>query len=170
MADHERVVALSDQFIQTHRALRASLAATRDRLAAGMDAASEGAGTMDLLTHCRPVCAALHRHASSEDTQLTPRLRAADPGLASVLDNMVLDHVLVRSLVERINALSMRGSDADPAKVVREFDRLAVILGAHMDYEERRIGAAIDTLGHGTWTKDVLAGPEATEDVVGVAR
>ena len=121
-----------------------------------------------MLTEFLPACAALHKHASSEDCRLIPLLRAADPTLAHALDSMVLDHVLIRTLVERIIELVDRGANADLPKVLREFDGLAVILESHMDYEEQRIGAAIDALGPGTWTYDVLAGREQLVEVLAV--
>ena len=169
MADHTSVVPLSSQYNQMHRALLAQLAAGRHQFAVGMDLTSEGVESPVLLADFLSACAALHRHASSEDCQLVPLLRAAEPTLAPALDSMVLDHILVRSLVVRVIELVDRGAHTNLPKVLREVDGLAVILESHMDYEEERFGAALDTLGPGPWTRGVLTPSEATPDVAELA-
>ncbi len=163
MSEHHRAVALSQQLAQTHRRLSGRLAVLRDQIAAGTDdgdfvprlpepEAIDG----DLLVHCLAFCASMHTHHSSEDNQLLPELRAAEPRLGAVLDGIVQDHILVASLLHRVSELCRRDNPSDPEKIVRELDGLAAILETHFAYEEQRIGDALDELGPGEWTTGVL--------------
>ena len=174
MGDQDRAIALSQQFIQTHRVLRGRLAELRDQLVASAAdgsvtaRAAGGRGSanplaQDLLTHCLTLCGVMHTHHSSEDGQLLPELRAADPTLSAVLDSIIQDHILVASLLRRIVEVCAPNNRAPMEKVVRELDGLAAILESHFTYEEQRIGAALDALGPGEWTAGVFAVGEPGE-------
>jgi hypothetical protein len=57
-----------------------------------------------------------------------------------------------QALRERLASLR-----AEPAALVRELDGLTAILESHFGFEERRIAAALDTLGTGAWSAEVFA-------------
>jgi hypothetical protein len=168
MGDKDRAIALSQQFIQTHRVLRGRLAVLRDQLVASASDGPTTAGpaggrgpanplVQDLLTYCLAFCGVMHIHHSSEDNQLLPELRAAQPALSAALDSIVQDHILVASLLRRIVEVCSPDNRAPIEKVVRELDGLAAILESHFTFEEQRIGAALDALGPGEWTAGVFA-------------
>lgn len=153
----DRVAALSVQLIDVHQALRNRLASLRAE-AAGNAGAPDDLLRHDLLSHCLGFCAAIHTHHSGEDGQLLPALRAAEPSLAPVIDKLIEDHGLFAGILQKIGELmdpaSMR---AEPAALVRELDGLTAILESHFSFEERRIAAALDTLGPGAWSAEVFA-------------
>ena len=148
----DRVAALSVQLIDVHQALRNRLASLR------AEAAGNAGAPDDLLSHCLGFCAAIHTHHTGEDGQLLPALRAAEPSLAPVIDKLIEDHGLFAGILQKIGELmdpaSMR---AEPAALVRELDGLTAILESHFSFEERRIAAALDTLGPGAWSAEVFA-------------
>jgi Hemerythrin HHE cation binding domain len=136
-------VAVSQQLIQVHQALRERLAALRQEAAAG--GWPSGAGSGDLLSHCLSFCTAIHTHHTGEDAQLFPALQAAAPELAPVIDKLIEDHTLVAGILREIQALL--AAPADPDTLRRELDGLTAILESHFSFEERRIALALDTLG-----------------------
>jgi iron-sulfur cluster repair protein YtfE (RIC family) len=131
-----RVTALSEQLVQVHQALRGRLASLRADATAVPD---------DLLSHCLSFCAALHTHHTGEDHQLFPALQAAHPELAPVIGKLAEDHVLVAGILGQLRDLL--AAPPDPATLHRELDGLTAILESHFSFEERRIAAALDTLG-----------------------
>lgn len=148
----DRVAALSVQLIDVHQALRERLASLR------AEAPGNAGAPDDLLSHCLGFCAAVHTHHTGEDGQLLPALRAAEPSLAPVIDKLIEDHRLVASILQKIGELTDSASTrAEPAALVRELDGLTAILESHFSFEERRIAAALDTLGPGAWSAEVFA-------------
>jgi Hemerythrin HHE cation binding domain len=148
----DRVAALSVQLIDVHQALRERLASLR------AEAAGNAGVPDDLLGHCLGFCAAIHTHHAGEDGQLLPALRAAEPSLAPVIDKLIEDHGLVASILQKIGELmDSAPMRAEPAALVRELDGLTAILESHFGFEERRIAAALDTLGPGAWSAEVFA-------------
>ena len=141
-----RVTALSEQLVQVHQALRERLASLREDGTAAPD---------DLLSHCLSFCAALHTHHTGEDHQLFPALQAAHPELAPVIGKLTEDHVLVAGILGRLRDLL--ASPPDPATLRRELDGLTAILESHFSFEERRIAAALDTLGPENHFPEVFA-------------
>jgi iron-sulfur cluster repair protein YtfE (RIC family) len=131
-----RLLALSEQLIEVHQALRERLASLRSDATAVPD---------DLLSHCLSFCAAIRTHHTGEDHQLFPALRAAAPELAPVIDKLEEDHGLVAGILGQIRALLT--APPDPKTLQRELDGLTAILESHFSFEERRIAAALDTLG-----------------------
>jgi iron-sulfur cluster repair protein YtfE (RIC family) len=142
-----RVTALSEQLVQVHQALRERLASLRADATAVPD---------DLLSHCLSFCAALHTHHTGEDHQLFPTLQAAYPDLAPVIGKLAEDHVLVAGLLGQLRDLLAAPPDPDPATLQRELDGLTAILESHFSFEERRITAALDTLGPDNQFPDVF--------------
>lgn len=165
------MAALSEQLIQVHRDLRERLGWLRSALSTGTALADssgrpavDAAIPDDLLSHCLGFCAAIHAHHTGEDERLLPRLRAAAPELAPVIDNLIQDHALVGGLLRRIRELLTPGSSrAEPATLVRELDGLTAILESHFGYEERRLSRALDELDPGTSIADVFTRPGALD-------
>jgi hypothetical protein len=170
LATPDRAAALSEQLIRAHQALREQLAGLRRELAVGPGGV-RGVIPADLLSHCLGCCAAIGTHHAGEDSQLLPALRAAAPGLAPVIDNLIEDHVLVAGLLGQIRELLAAGPE--PGLLARELDGLTAILESHFGYEERRIARALDALGPGAWTAEVFAlslPDEASPGSAGAAR
>lgn len=164
LATPDRVAALSEQLIQVHRDLRERLASLRRDLADGNGRPTGGTAIPDdLLSHCLGFCAAIHAHHTGEDERLLPQLRAAAPGLAPVIDNLIEDHALVAGILRRIRELLAPDQDAGPAVLARELDGLTAILESHFGYEERRLGQALDALDPGTSIPDVFTRPSALD-------
>ncbi|HKD89178.1 MAG TPA: hemerythrin domain-containing protein [Streptosporangiaceae bacterium] len=155
----DRAVALSEQLIHVHRALRERLASLRQEAAGGAGHRAADATTgEDLFSHCLSFCSAIHTHHTGEDSHILPALRAAAPELATVIDNLIEDHALVAGILRRIRELVTVGWAASgPDALVRELDGLIAILESHFSYEERRIAKALDALGPGAWTAEVFA-------------
>lgn len=153
------MVALSGQLIQVHQSLRARLASLRREITEA-EAGRRVAVTVpeDLLSHCLGFCAALHTHHAGEDDQLLPRLRAAAPELAPVIDNLIEDHSLIAGILRRVGELLASGQAGAPAGPLgRELDGLMAILDSHFRYEERRLAQALDALGPSGWIAEVFA-------------
>ena len=144
-----RLMALSEQLIQVHQALRERLASLRSDATAVPD---------DLLGHCLSFCAAIHTHHTGEDHELFPALKAAHPELTPVIGKLEEDHVLVAGILGQLRELL--ASRPEPAALQRELDGLTAILESHFSFEERRIAAALDTL-------DTLGGDAEFSDVFG---
>ena len=164
------MVALSEQLIRVHQALRERLASLRAEVADGTPAATPGGitsgttgnsstdgnsgnsgnfGPDDLLSHCLGFCTAIHTHHRGEDRQLFPALREAAPELAPVIGKLEEDHVLVAGILRQIRDLlagAAPGAPREPARLGRELDGLTAILESHFSFEERRIAAALDRL------------------------
>ncbi len=163
------MAALSEQLIQVHRDLRERLTSLRRDLADGTGhrptapAAADRRLPDDLLGHCLGFCTAIHAHHTGEDERLLPQLRAAAPGLAPVIDNLIEDHALVSGILRRIRELLAPGQGAGPAVLARELDGLTAILESHFGYEERRLGQALDALDPGTSIPDVFTRPSALD-------
>jgi hypothetical protein len=165
------VAALSEQLIQVHRDLRERLASLRRDLADGPGRLADGTGRPaggsaipdDLLSYCLGFCAAIHAHHTGEDERLLPQLRAAAPGLAPVIDNLIEDHALVSGILRRIRELLAPDQCAGPGALARELDGLTAILESHFGYEERRLGRALDALDPGTSIPDVFTRPSALD-------
>jgi hypothetical protein len=159
LATPDRAVALSVQLIQVHQALREQFAALRREVADGNGRPADGAAIpADLLGHCLGFCAALHTHHTGEDEQLLPQLRAAAPALAPVIDNLVADHALVADILAHIGELLSPGGDTPGSgRLLMQLDGLIAILESHFGYEERRLAAALDTLGPDAWVAGVFA-------------
>lgn len=151
------MVALSEQLTQVHQAMRERLAALRQSVADG--GGNPGPWSLDeeLRAHCLGFCAAVHSHHTGEDNQLLPMLRAAEPGLAPVIDNLVQDHALVTGILRRVRGLVEAGKPRpDQDTLIRELDGLTAMLDSHFGYEERRIAQALDRLGPRARTADVF--------------
>jgi hemerythrin-like domain-containing protein len=152
---NDRVVALRVQLTRTHEALRQQLRAVRAEI--------DGAGALDLdtalITHCLGFCQALTAHHIGEDGGMFAALRDARPDLSSVIANLAEDHRLIASILRQVQALldhAARADDDQRAAIGRELDGLAAIMESHFQYEERRIGEAINDLASDGWSRAVF--------------
>lgn len=141
----QRIEALGDQLVKIHDMLRGELASLRRDLAGG-GAPSGVPAPLDeqLRKKCLSFCDFLHGHHTAEDEGVLPGLARSHPGLASVLERLTREHVLVSRSLDRIRAL-LEGGEA--AGLRDEVERLAAEVEAHLDYEERQIVEALNSYG-----------------------
>ncbi|MFD8704830.1 hemerythrin domain-containing protein [Kitasatospora sp. NPDC059648] len=155
-----RTAALSLQLSQAHNELRRRLAGVRSALGR-----RQGADGESLSAHCLAFCAALTNHHQGEDEGLFTALLRERPDLAPTVARLVEDHGLIAALLARVRDLADQAAGRDGAAleaIGRELDGLAAIMESHFGYEERAIGAALDTAldteapdGH-AWMRPVL--------------
>jgi hypothetical protein len=150
----DRAVALSLQLVHAHHELRRRLDEIRDGLG-GRPLPDDA-----LTTHCLAFCTALTTHHRGEDDGLFTQLVRERPDLAGTVAKLVEDHGLIASLLARVRQLAgtAAGVDAPPREAIeRELDGLAAIMESHFRYEERVLGAALDTTAPDTgWADAVL--------------
>jgi hypothetical protein len=111
-----------------------------------------------LKVNCLRYCRFVHMHHNAEDALFFPTLRAANPGLAPVVDKLEADHRSVSDLLDAVDAAAAGLDDDEPSRQLLA-DRLTVLgeeLLAHLDYEERSAGPTIRGLD-----RHPFAGPPA---------
>ncbi len=99
--------------------------------------------------YCAAYCRVLTTHHTIEDQAMFPRLRAADPRLAPVVDRLELEHHVIHDVLERIDQalVAFVGPAADGAGLQRAVDELTDALLSHLSYEERELVEPIARLG-----------------------
>ena len=92
-------------------------------------------------TYCETYCRLVTVHHTLEDRAMFPRLRAADPGLAPVVDRLAEEHEAIAGVLERVDrALVDLVSDPDGLDAVQAaVDLLTDTLLSHLSYEERAL-------------------------------
>ncbi|MEV7186643.1 hemerythrin domain-containing protein [Kitasatospora sp. NPDC093102] len=153
-----RTAALSLQLSRAHQDLRHRLADVRASLGRPRRPDGDDNG---LLAHCLAFCTALTNHHQGEDTGLFAQLLRERPDLAPTVGKLVEDHGLITHILTRVRHLADRAAGAapgaDPEAIARELDGLAAIMESHFAYEERAIGAALDTgVADDGWSEPVL--------------
>ena len=133
-----RVKGMGDWLIEVHDWFRAELAELRRQAAAGETLTP---GT-DLRANCLAFCTALTRHHTGEDGGAFPMLARQFPELTPVIDRLESEHHVVAGIQHEIQALA--ASEADPARLVEELDRLTAELTTHLRYEEETLFAALN--------------------------
>jgi hypothetical protein len=139
---HDRAIAFSLQLAQAHQELRRRLSRLKTEL--GRPGPDDGI----LQTHCLAFCATLTAHHQGEDTALFTALLRERPDLAPTIANLVEDHGLIAAILTRVAELADRATGSRPPvfeAIGRELDGLAAIVESHFAYEERAIGAALDS-------------------------
>ncbi|MFJ9846484.1 hemerythrin domain-containing protein [Kitasatospora sp. NPDC101155] len=137
-----RTAALSLQLSQAHRELRRRLTDVRT----GLGRRTRADDT--LLTHCLAFCTAMTHHHQGEDDGLFAALVRERPDLAPTVAKLVEDHGFIAHILARVRELAEQAAatpGTDPEAIGRELDGLAAIMESHFGYEERAIGAALDT-------------------------
>lgn len=98
---------------------------------------------MDCLRYCRFV----HLHHRMEDVAFFPSLRAANPGIAPVVDKLEADHRVVSDLLDEVEAaaaaLDEDDCEASRRRVADGLEALGRELLEHLDYEELNAGPTI---------------------------
>ncbi|MGK5672850.1 nitroreductase/quinone reductase family protein [Micromonospora sp. URMC 106] len=95
-----------------------------------------------LRVNCLTVCQGLHHHHVHEDAGLFVALDG-QPDLAATLARLREEHRRIAALVERLQQV-VNATDADPAEVRREVERLTTELEAHLAYEEEHLIPVLD--------------------------
>ncbi|MFF5228480.1 LLM class flavin-dependent oxidoreductase [Dactylosporangium sp. NPDC000521] len=97
-------------------------------------------------TYCESYCRVVTTHHTIEDVNLFPRLRAADPRLAPVVDRLEAEHHVIADVLEQVDAalVAMVSRSDGIAEVRKAVDLLGDTLLSHLAYEEREL---VDPLG-----------------------
>jgi hypothetical protein len=100
--------------------------------------------------YCASYCRVVTTHHSLEDQALFPRLRAADPRLAPVVDRLQEEHGVIHDVLERVDrALVAFVGGPDGAGQLRDaVDLLSDTLLSHLSYEERELVEPLARLGY----------------------
>ncbi|CAM5344607.1 Cation-binding protein OS=Streptomyces gougerotii OX=53448 GN=GCM10010227_24490 PE=3 SV=1 [Streptomyces diastaticus subsp. diastaticus] len=113
-----------------HDAFRRELSTVREEFAAS------GPTLMaQLKVNCLTVCDNLHAHHTMEDRGLFTAMGRQHPQLAPQLDRLRAEHETVATLLAELRATLGR-TDATPAGLLPDVDRLIAELEAHLTYEE----------------------------------
>ncbi len=88
-------------------------------------------------------------HHTIEDQSMFPRLRAADPRLAPVVERLEAEHGVIHEVLEGVDQalVAFVGAAADGAGLRQVVDELTDRLLSHLDYEERELCDPIGRLG-----------------------
>lgn len=122
-------------FLMTvHESFRRELAQVRAEVAAAGPRLPA-----QLRLNCLSACHGLHFHHTGEDAHVFPALAAARPELADVLERLSAEHVVVATLMVRLEAAVRADGDSDSAAVLAEVDALIEQVEAHLDWEEEQL-------------------------------
>ncbi|WP_052848820.1 hemerythrin domain-containing protein [Streptomyces avicenniae] len=141
-----------------HDALRRRVRQVRDGVAAGAPREETAA---DLRLFCVGFCAALTRHHTAEDDALFPRIRAAHPELAPVIDLLMEDHAMLDGLIQELDAAVRT---APPGELLSRLDGIAAVMDSHFGFEERRLVPVLDAMTDAGLPVAELLGVESSED------
>jgi Hemerythrin HHE cation binding domain len=148
---HGRAVAR--HLIEIHDHLRSELAQIRDLIGQVKDAASAAQvrsainqmtlrrSSWTLGAYCASYCRIVSGHHTLEDQAVFPHLRAAEPGLAPVLDRLADEHKTIHQVLEDVDAAlvehlrSAEGFDG----LQEAADILSDVLLSHLAYEEAQL-------------------------------
>jgi hypothetical protein len=165
----EQGKALFQELLWVHGAIRRDLATVEELAAevvAGLpaeeareriEALKTGGPLWQLKINCLRYCRFVHMHHNAEDTLFFPRLRAANPGVAPVIDKLESDHRVVSDLLDEVEAAAAQLDGDDSAsreRLAAGLRSLAKELLVHLDYEEQEAGPTIRSL-----TRHPFAGP-----------
>lgn len=139
-SEYARFLAYGNQLIEIHIGLRDLLADLRE----GVVPAAE------LGVHCLAFCAAVSRHHTGEDTQVSPLLAERHPELRAFLAELERDHQVIAGLLTRVNTVAAELDGEQPAARVaelqQELDALAAVLETHFIGEEKRLVTVLNAV------------------------
>jgi hypothetical protein len=156
----EQGKAIFQELLWVHGAIRRDLATVEELAAevlAGLPAEEARARVEELKTNgplwrlkvnCLRYCRFVHSHHNAEDALFFPTLRAANPGLAPVVDKLEADHRAVSDLLDEVEVAAgdLDGDDASRARLADGLAELAAELLVHLDFEELEAGPTIRRL------------------------
>jgi hypothetical protein len=145
--------AIAGHLIGIHDHLRAELAQIRDLIGQVRDSASAARArsainqmtlrqnAWTLGAYCASYCRIVTGHHTLEDQAVFPHLRAAEPGLAPVLDRLADEHKTIHQVLEDVDAALVEHlRDPDSLDGLREAaDILTDVLLSHLAYEEAQL-------------------------------
>ncbi|MFI7278025.1 hemerythrin domain-containing protein [Streptomyces sp. NPDC049879] len=123
-----------------HNRLRSQVRRIRDSLEAGEPREETAA---DLRLFCVGFCTALTRHHTAEDDALFPRVLAARPDLAPVVERLMEDHALLEGLIRELDAAVRH---APPDELLSRLDGVEALMESHFGFEERRLVPVLDAM------------------------
>jgi Hemerythrin HHE cation binding domain len=153
---------LFDELLWVHGMIRRDLASVRELATATSNGASADEVRRELAAlktngplwrlkvNCLRYCSFVHAHHGAEDRMLFPALRAADPGLGSVIERLEADHRRVSDLLDEVEARAHSLSESEAAesraRLAGALDRLATDLLEHLEFEEESVEAAMRSM------------------------
>ncbi|MGV4982916.1 hemerythrin domain-containing protein [Streptomyces sp. NRAIS4] len=120
-----------------HDAFRRELALLRKEIA--------DSGTTlgaQLRVNCLTVCQGLRQHHASEETGTFRIAVEHSPRFAGTVDRLRREHRKIAALLDELQAVLSRGGDRRP--LLREVERLTVLLEGHLAYEEEHLIPVLD--------------------------
>jgi hypothetical protein len=157
----EQGKAIFQELLWVHGAIRRDLATVEELAAevlAGLPAEEARERVEELKTNgplwrlkvnCLRYCRFVHSHHNAEDALFFPTLRAADPGLAPIVDKLEADHRTVSDLLDEVEVAAggLDGDDeASRTRLASGLKELAAELLVHLDFEELEAGPTIRRL------------------------
>ena len=154
-----------DHLVAIHDHLRSELAQVEDlveQVARGhVDVASTRSmiatmtmrqNSWTLGTYCESYCRLVTTHHTIEDMNMFPRLVAADPGLAPVVERLEREHHQVADVLEDLDRALVRlvthpGSGVDDVRAA--MGSLADVLLTHLRFEEQQLVGPLNSLAIG---------------------
>ncbi len=145
--------AIAGHLIEIHNHLRAELTQIRDLIGQVRDGAGAARvrsainrmtlrqNSWTLGAYCASYCRIVTGHHTLEDQAVFPHLRAAEPGLAPVLDRLADEHKTIHKVLEDIDAALVEHlRDPDSLDGLQEAaDILTDTLRSHLAYEEAQL-------------------------------
>jgi hemerythrin-like domain-containing protein len=152
-ADSARGRAVARHLVEIHDHLRSELSQIRDLIGQVRDAASAARvrsainqmtlrqNSWTLGAYCASYCRIVTGHHTLEDQAVFPHLRAAEPGLAPVLDRLADEHKTIHQVLEDVDAALVEHlrSAAGFAGLQEAADILTDVLLSHLAYEEAQL-------------------------------
>jgi len=146
--------AIAGHLVEIHDHLRAELAQIRDLIGQVADGASAApvrsainqmtlrSNSWTLGAYCASYCRIVTGHHTLEDQAVFPHLRAAEPGLAPVLDRLADEHKTIHAVLEDVDAAlveHLRSPGGGFGGLRRAADILTDVLLSHLAYEEAQL-------------------------------
>ena len=104
-------------------------------------------------TYCESYCRVVTTHHTIEDVNMFPRLVAADPALAPVVERLEREHHDVAAVLEDVDRALVAMVDSSTGDGVEQVRRavgtLSDVLLAHLAYEESQLVGPLNTLSLG---------------------
>jgi len=145
--------AVARHLVGIHDHLRSELSQIRDLIGQVRDAASAARvrsainqmtlrqNSWTLGAYCASYCRIVTGHHTLEDQAVFPHLRAAEPGLAPVLDRLADEHKTIHQVLEDVDAAlveHLRSAEGF-AGLQEAADILTDVLLSHLAYEEAQL-------------------------------